>query len=232
VYFYTTRELAFNHAKPKRAIEFTPAWFKNLPTQSIPENIDGVLQLRKNLRSCPGFTSLYSSGFMFQMWSDLHLEAGPDNFKYQFTDEISRILPHRTDQFGNCPIIESHFHIKLENPWWITADKNIDLLFSAPIWNSFGHDDFVVAPGAYSAHVGVLQANINLFVKRQQEKKSWSILLGQPLVHVVPITERQIKLHYELVTEKELLSIMAKSPLYLMDSNKYRRAMKMCPHAK
>lgn len=231
VYCFTTKELAFNFSKPMRASRALPSWFKELPTPSLPTDGISPLWVRKNLKSCPAIVNLYSSGFMLPLWSDLHIEASADQFRYQFIDGESNIAPHPVHQFGGCTILNEYMHAKLQNPWVISTDKKINMMYTAPVWNNFGYGDIVVAPGSYNTASTAIEANINLFIKRSQERKIYTLLLGQPLVHVVPITEKRIKLHYELITEKELRTLKAKSPLWAMDGNRYRRSEKLCPHA-
>jgi hypothetical protein len=232
LHFFTTREVVFNHARPKKAAAFAPEWFKRLPPPSFSDHPDAPLTTQKTLRTCAGFTSLYSSGFILPMWCDLHIEVRPDGYRYQFADGVSKIMSHSQNQIAGSPFPNTHFHLKVENPWFVTADKKANLVFTAPVWNNFGYDDIVVIPGACSVHSITIDANINLFVKRKETKTVHTILFGQPLAHVIPMTERPLKLHYELVTEQELNRVLHRSPIYMMDANRYRRAEKMCPHAK
>lgn len=230
VYFYTTREEVFNFSKPERASKFIPKWVKELPDSNFSDE-SKELFISKTLKTCPGFLNLYKTGFMFPMWSDLNVEVNPDGqYRYQFIDKQSLAHHHGAKQINGFELTQSHVHVKLENPWLMTTDKNTDMLFSAPFWNNFGFGDVVVVPGMYDPKVAPVSANINLFFKKKQEKTVYELFFNQPLVHVVPITKEPLVLKHELVSEKELTKIKAKSPIYLIDRNKYNRTKKLCPY--
>lgn len=232
VYFYTTREDVFNNAKPQKAISFIPDWIKKLPKPKFPENKNEKLFLQKNINSCPGLIDLYKTGFMFSLWSDVNIEISPDgSHRYQFADLQSIIIQHKTSQFETCHFNGTHVHAKLINPWFIHSKEKVNFVYSAPIWNNFGHDDVVVAPGVFNPSVSVIDANINLFFKKKENEVVYELYFGQPLVHVLPISNRPINLRCELVTEPELNSMKARRPFFLMHSNRYRRTEKLCPHA-
>ena len=230
VYFYTTREEVFNFSKPERASKFIPKWIKELPNGSFNcENKELIVD--KNLKTCAGFLNLYKTGFMFPMWSDLNVEVDPSgHYRYQFIDRKSLAIQHSAKQFDGFSLADSHISLKLENPWLMIPDKNIDVLFSAPFWNNFGFDDIVVVPGIYDPKVAAGASNINLFFKKKQEKVVYELFLNQPLVHVIPITKAPLILKHELITEKELDKIKAKFPIYLTDRNRYNRVKKLCPY--
>lgn len=228
VHFYTTREEVFNHARPEKAVNFLPNWWKALPKQL--DGHPGKLPLFNliTLKSCPAITNLYTSGYMFPLWSDLHIEVENGNYKYQFVDRASSIEDHPKEQFGASDLLNEHIHLKLINPWSTYCKEKINFLTVAPTWNNFGHGDIIVLPGSFH-HRFIMNHNINLLI-RKTTKKTYSLNFKQPLIHVIPLTDRPVKLHYELISEKELNSLIRKAPLVLMGSNRYRRAEKLCPH--
>lgn len=230
LYFYTTREDVFNHARPKKAIEFIPQWVKNLPHPDINTDPKRMLLHMGNLKTCTGFTNLYSSGFMIPMWSDLNIECNTEEYRYQFADRQSTIRAHPKKQIAGSRFNDTHFHLKIINPWSVYADSSVKLLFTAPVWNNFGVDDVVVAPGIMEPNVCLQEMNINLFFKKQEQSKIYSFLFGQPVMHVIPITDQKIKLNYELVTQEKLRSIQVRSPMTLMHLHRHQRAKKICPH--
>lgn len=229
VHFYTTREDVFNNARPDKAINFSPDWWKVLPKQ-LDRDLDNLPLFKiTTLKACPAITNLYTSGYIFPLWSDLRIEVKNENYRYQFADVTSSIEHHPREQFGASDLLNEHIHLKLVNPWHTYCKEKIAFLTVAPTWNNFGHNDVIVLPGLFS-HRFFMCHNINLLVRKAAEK-IYSFDFRQPLVHVIPLTDRPVKLHYELVSERELTSLMKKTPFFLMGSNRYRRAEKLCPHA-
>jgi len=228
--FFTVREDVFHNAKPQKASHFIPKWFKTLPKPYFDEDVNAPLMLRKTIRNCPAFVDLYATGFMFPLWCDLNIEATPERYRYQFADNQSTINFHSKKQFQGFEFEESHLQMKLLNPWHMMADKDINMFWTAPMWNNFGVDDIVIAPGVFSVYKDLCETNINMFVKKQ-DNKIHQLNFGDPLVHIVPLTDLQVKLHCHLVTPKELESMYCKSPIKLMQVNRHRRARKLCLHA-
>lgn len=232
VHFFTAREDVFYNAKPERAIKFLPKWFKNMPTGGFAEGANEKLTRRITLKKCPGIIDLYKSGFVFPLWSDLNIEINPDgSSRYQFIDEESSITYHPAAQMPGCPLAETHVNAKINVPWFCKTDKNIKFLHTPPTWNNFGHGDIVVAQGLVGVYAAPIPLNIHLFLKRKKEKVIHELPFGFPLAHFIPLTDRGINIHHELVTSKELQSILSKRPFFLMGPSRYRRIEKLCPHA-
>lgn len=232
VYFYTTREEVFLHAKPEKAAKCLPDWFKNLPKQQGFLDDHNSLFAKRTIKTCPGFVDLYKSGFIFKMWSDLNIEIDTQGgYKYKFLDSQSSIQHHYTYQMSGYDLLNTHSQIKIVNPWHVKTDKDINLFCTAPLWNNFGYGDIVVAQGVINLCRTVLPLHLNLFFKRHEQPFVYELFFGQPVSHIIPLTDRPIKLHYELVTEEELERLQNQSPFKLMGKNRYRRTEKLCPHA-
>lgn len=227
VYLYTTREEVFLFSKPKMANNFIPNWVKNLPKPQFDENKDVPLFKKTNIKTCPAFINLYKTGFVVPLWSDLNVEIEPDAYRYQFIDKQSNAESHPEDQLTNSPFDKKYVNLKLINPWYIHTKEHTEFLFNPPLWNGFGYDDIVLPTGIYSPHKIVLGLNINLFFKVYKEKKIYELYLGDPLVHVIPLTNRKIKLHYILSEKKEIEKLLRRNPFYLMDTNRFSRMRKM-----
>lgn len=231
VHFFTAREEVFLHAKPQKAAQYIPEWVKQLPKAQFPEDISAPLKKKLNIKSCPGLINLYKKGFVLPLWSDLSVEIIDGSWRYQFADNVSVASPHVVSQFDGAPFSQDYTHLKLHNPWAFSSNLGVDVLFTAPSWNGFGYGDVVVAPGAYSPHNISSAANINLFFRKQKERVVYELPFGHPLVHIVPVTERNLVLKYELVSEAEVNRRHLATGLTLFGANRYYRVDKLCPHA-
>lgn len=231
IHFFTHRDDIFLHAKPKKAVEVIPKWFKDLPNTEFSDDLTKPLIKLPNLKSCPGFSGLYQKGFMLPLWSDLNVEVNGDRWRYQFADLVSEANDHLPNDMVGLKTLDDYIHLKLMNPWVMTSDCDVDVIYTAPFWNNFGFNNIVVVPGAYSPFILNGHANINLFFKKQINRVVYEIPFGQPLVHVVPVTERKLKIKYELVTEAELKKLTSQTGLYLFFKHRYNKIRKLCPHA-
>jgi hypothetical protein len=75
-----------------------------------------------------------------------------------------------------------------------------------PSWNFDDFSMYHIPPGVteYKFQHG---ANINLFIKRQKQESIVNINYGQPLVHIVPLSDVKIKLKHHLVSDEEMKKI-------------------------
>lgn len=232
VYLYTAREEVFNHAKPQKAVYFFPEWIKRLPPSKFSEDPNAKLIVNKTIKSCSGVADLYKLGIIFPLWSDLNVEINPDrSFRFQFIDEKSKAAHHPKSQMEGAPFANTHVNLKLSNPWFIQTNQDVKFLVTSPVWNGIGYQELIIPPAVISAYSFATQMNINIMFEAKQNKTVYELFLGQPLLHVIPISERRINLHHVLVTEQELQKMNLKNPMFLMGRNRYRRAEKSCPHA-
>jgi hypothetical protein len=227
--FFTANQAVYTYSRPQNAAAFIPDWFKNLPKQEIDS---GSLAPRKTIRACPAITTLYSSGFMLPLWSDLNLEAGSDYYRYQFADKVSTIEPHGDWQTAGSPFSTTHLSLKLVSPWIAKASARLNAAYTAPVWNGFGVDEFCVSPGVFDISRMAMKTNVNFFVKKHDTPSVYQLKFGQPLAHVLPLTDKRVKLNYELVTEQEFNRLLVNRPLYFFFGDRYHRSSKLCPHAK
>jgi hypothetical protein len=230
VHLFTVREDVFYNAQPKKASFFVPEWFKKLPKASFDDDPNAPLLLKKNIKTCPAFTTLYSSGFIIPLWSDLNIEVNGDICRYQFIDNESQVAFHSPKQIDGSEFAHTHIQMKLMSPWFMQTSEEVNMLFTAPTWNNFGHGDIVVAPGAFSSTRDPIGTNINLFLKRPSQRCIYQLFFNQPMLHIIPLTEKKIKLHHHLISQKELESLHKRSAFHLMELNRHRRASKLCPY--
>jgi hypothetical protein len=86
---YTDNPHAFEYAKPSKATEFLPKWWKSLPK-------DG----HANMSRCAGFIDLYRKSYVLPMWSDFDVWFNPDgSYNWQYADLRSEAQVHDQAQY-------------------------------------------------------------------------------------------------------------------------------------
>lgn len=233
VTLFTASENAFRFARPQKATNFLPDWWKNLPKRTHREDLEqkNVSTLIRTMKTCPGFIDLYSKGFMQPLWSDLSVQIEPDGgFRYQYADGVSAAQEHSGQQMAGSHFSRSHNHLKLTNPWAAKANTDTKFLACAPVWNGFGADDVCVVPGVTGYKVP-LELNINIFFRRHHETKVYDLEFGQPISHFIPLSDRPIKLNYELVSDQDRTKMIKNGGMYMFFENRYKKAAKLCPYA-
>lgn len=232
VTLFTANESAYKFSRPQKATYFLPDWWKALPKRVAKDGGEPrVGDLTNTMKTCPGFVDLYSRGFIHPMWSDFQVEVSPNkDYQYQYADKVSVAQEHADHQMAGNPYLRTHNHLKLVSPWEAREDSGVKFTLIAPMWNGFGAEDVLVPPGVVDYKYG-LDLNINLFIRRYPEPKVYEFSFGQPLAHFIPMSDRPVKLVYELVSEEERHRLAYRKGYTLFFDNRAKRAAKLCPYA-
>jgi len=199
--FYTSRADTFNFAQPMKAVKAYPEWWKKLPHSN---NVDSI-RPTPTMKRCVGFTNLYESGFVLPMWSDINIQTEPigtDGCAWQYSDGLSFAAVHSEDQRGAYLPPTHYQHIKLTCPWVAVCKEDVNWMFVGATWN-FGRPESVVIPPAVVDFTHQVALNVNMFLVKEPQATIHNIPLGQPLLHVVPMTERPVEYRYHLISEME-----------------------------
>ena len=220
---YTNRADVFNFAPIKKAGFYIPQWWKDLPAQHFDNG-----HLFGTMKGCPGFTDLYSKGFIMPLWSDVQITVGAKNtghYHYQFSDKISVISTHPQVQRGSAFLEQDYQHLKLESPWLFSCDENVSFLQIGAIWDDHTPETMSVLHGVqnfkyqYSTH-------INTIWRRKETPEISMLNFGQPITHFIPLTERKVVFKLHLVSDttiKNLRSISTRVSFV----GKYKNTKKM-----
>lgn len=183
-----------------------PDWWLDLPLGSrvfdynivgdTSKNFMDEIQINNNMKNCYGFLEFYKRGAVIENWSDIRFKVGPVGFKYFCADSLSP-SSHKNEQRGQG--FKNYHHIKLLNPWLFKCNQDMKFLFMGAVWNMENYD-FVIPPGVLNFKItNVAHINI-LFPKKSQE---FEIPVGQPLVHLIPLSDKKLKITNHLITESE-----------------------------
>lgn len=225
VHCYTANPEVFNFAPIKPAASFIPDWWKQIPKSYA--RADSIAPLR-TMKHCYGFTALFTKGFVIPMWSDLAVEIGPkgtSNYRYMYANAYSSALSQDIEQRGTAYPELNFQHLKLEAPWLIKCNDNIDFLQLGVVWNQEDPSEMTILPGVVNFKYQVASP-VNVLWKRQNNTKNYLLEFGAPLCHYVPLTDRRIKIQTHLVSPEELKRIRSVvTPLKFI--NKYNANKKM-----
>jgi len=203
----TSNVATYEHAKITEANNFYPEWWKAIPKKVT---VEGNFFPSPTMKTCPGFIDLYSRGFMVPMWSELAIEVGQENTshaRWQFADKISTADTHPPFQHqGSFLNPNKFFHLKIHSGWIMQSKQKINMLMIQPFWNSDPSNIFV-APGVMPVGKG-MTLNVNMFFKRQEQMSVYNLEFKQPVVHLLPQTNKKVKLNFELVSEQDARNIV------------------------
>lgn len=232
VQLFTTNEAVFQFCRPQKAAHFMPEWWKTMPKRFALDGGDLRAQSASvTMKTCVGLTDLYAKGFIQPLWSDVRVDVIPDGgFRYQFADGVSSARDHFPAQMPGNPFSQTHTHLKLESPWFGKETSGVKFLLLPPVWDGFGVEDVFVPHGVvtFGRSLGL---NVNLFFKRTPEITTYELNFGQPIAHFVPLSDRPVKLNYELISQEELARMASRNGMHFFFENRLKKASKLCPYA-
>lgn len=225
---YTARKDIFEFSPPVKAAKTYPEWWLKLPKA---EPRGSMLGSSRTMKNCVGFTNLFKHGLVIPMWSDIEISVGPvgsDFMQLQYADGKSEAGVHPESQRGTYLPDSLYQHVKLTSPWRAKCSDDIEWAFVQPVWN-FEHPDKIIIPAGVTEFTHQSATNINLFIPRTEQTSVLSIPHGQPMAHLIPLTDRPVEYRVHLTTQ-EKFDEMALPRLWFMDA--YRKSKKhkqSCP---
>lgn len=225
---------SFNHAYEffpiARAKEHIPKWWKDL--SSTYKDPQSLVKL-PTMKTCAGFNMLYQEGIIMPLWTDTSLTTRTNMMGggvgiAQFADNITNVDVHKPEQWGSQWDPSEYTQIKIASPWAFKCNEEIPWVWTAPSWSFDNPESLIIMPGVLE-YKYQSNTHINLFFKKYIKEKELNIIhlsAGQPMIHLFPLTEREIEVRNHLVTHDEFRKIYGESnhPFHL---NSYGRSKKM-----
>ena len=167
---------------PVRMKDSVPEWYKSMPKG----------QDYNNVSHCLGMRELYSTGIMFPLWSDYEITLGPNGVEGVHWPSNNE----NTMGAESHPLTEQapgawtgYANIKFTSPWWFWCSEPIQWVWTQPAWNQQDPQKFTIVPGSTEfKHQN--QTNINTIWKLGKNKRIEKLKAGDPMVHLIPITEQ------------------------------------------
>lgn len=204
--FFTYNAGAFHNAPIVKANKLMPEWLK-----SVNPIFDDEGYQISTIKNCNGFTDYFRNAVTIPMWSDLRLSVGSEDdmsWKYKFADGFSRIETHPTEQRGQWLDEKKYQHFKFVSPWAIVSNKSLKMHWTSPTWSMNKPEDMIVLPAvvdyAYSH-----STNVNVVIPKTSEEKRIELLAGQPLVNLIPMTERKVIFKCHLISQEEFGNVVS-----------------------
>lgn len=195
--FVTANKSAYTFTKPERGTKFFPKWWKDLAKgHKQRETTD--------MTHCHGFLDLYKKSIILPMWSYLKMDIGPIGttfHEWSFADQHSDIKNHPQYQRGSFLPEEEHQHLKLISPWWMECDEDVAVSWQAVNWRD--EQSKINVLSAIVTPKDVSAMNINIMLPREDKPTVYEIDAGDPLVQLIPLTEREFKIEHHYVSQEE-----------------------------
>ena len=202
VFCYTDDVNAYEYFPIRRAREFIPQWWKDIPNvYHDSEDQYKTLATRKpTMKRCPGIIEYYKKGFMIPLWTDIEIivdkNINQNGWSTALGNEGSVEL-HPDYQKGKFLSSGRWFHNKIPSPWKIETTQQLDFLYLQPHWSlNELNSDIMIPNGHISFYKYNHATNVQMFINKETDRIV-NIKAGTPILHLVPLTEKNMKLHVQ-----------------------------------
>jgi hypothetical protein len=217
-----------------KASKTLPDWWKKLDRGTVEYTKEPDFQILRNktMKTCYGFLEFYKKGMVLENWSDLHVTVADDYFHYYYSSG-SKPESHPDRQRGEG--FSKYHHLKLVSPWTTKEKTGVKFLYVGAEY-SLGDYDIKVPPAIINFTFNT-STNFNFFFPKKTY--NFNIDMGNPLSHIIPLSEKDIVIKNHLITRQEYdtIKLGSGSSIYgwksfdkLIRRNKQRDASnKSCP---
>lgn len=174
-----------------RASQNLPSWWKSLDPTVQHQGIN-----KGTMKTCPGVTDYFKSGFIIPMWKDMIFEMNSGVLRAYPDDDAA---PHHPAQWGKG--LENYSHMKLITPWRIKEKTGVNFIFTNTFWHN--HTPTYTVPNGVVNYKYQTTASVNMVVNKNVFPNKFEIKAGDPLAHVIPMSDKQLKIKLHLVTVEE-----------------------------
>jgi len=204
----------YDYAPVQPANLFFPQWWRQLAKSRVDWTAGNLTQ---NIKSCQGIQDHYAHGAVIPMWTEMSVSMnGQGGVTNQFSDMITTNDYQGPDFRGG--IHYNRINMKIATPWRMMSDRDVYWHFLPVYWDLAEPEPWEVCPGTlefYYQH----SVNVNLMI--DNVAGSINIQHLQPLVHLVPLSERRLKIKNEMVSAGEF-NRLANRTRALSFLNKYK----------
>jgi len=185
--------------------KFYPDWWKSLPKVIPMMQPQGL----STMKLCTGFNNFYANGITIPLWSDFLINIRGKQTSWKFSDQNTEMMSHLFIQMNNYLNGDEYFHYKIFSPWSFKCKEDVNFMWVQSTW-SFNKPEEIIIPPAIIDYKYQIGTNINFFGKYVAENTKKDILIeaGQPMVNIIPLSERKLKFHNHLIGQDEYNKIV------------------------
>lgn len=187
---------AYEFAPIQSANKFFPEWWKRSDKGSIDWQ---DVNLKQSIKNCQGIQDHYSHGMIMPMWTELAVVTdGRGGIVNQFSDRIS--VNDYQDVSLRAGFRSNKINLKIQSPWRFTSERDVYFHMLPVYWDQLTEPSWEVMPGTLEFYYNHA-TNINMLIRAEQGNTM--IKHGQPMCHIVPLTERPLEIKLEMVSNRE-----------------------------
>jgi len=201
LFCFTNNKTAYDYFPISRARDFIPQWWKDIPINTSNPARENEIQSVSNqvptMKRCPGIIEYYKKGFMLPLWSDVEIINDNENISFSIVSSAggNGFDSHLPTQKGGFLSNDIWKHIKIFSPWVFETSEKVDFLYLQPHWNLNELNKDILIPNGHIDFYINHAIEIQLFFNKNTSDTVTTIKAGTPMLHLVPLTDKKIKLH-------------------------------------
>jgi hypothetical protein len=194
-----------------KTIKTIPEWWKELPsykpTFGQVDKFNHHILGHPTVKECYAVIELYKKGIVIENWADISIKSNTNYYNYYFSGGPNPGI-HDKKQIGTG--YPDYHHIKLQSPWRFIEKTGVKFLWIGTEW-SLDKLNIKVLPGVINFDI-ISGTNINIMFPKNDNE--FVINIGQPLVQLIPITEKKLNFKNHLIDKNEYDKIHINSASY------------------
>lgn len=208
--FYTSDASVYEYA-PTLLSRSKPEWWHNTPLTYTFPHVYGDMP-KATIRTCDGFNQFHNNGFTICIPEDMMFEVG-ETYLDGLTCSFDQIEVHNVEQRGTYLPPDRYQHIKILYPWFIECEEDVKFAYIGNTWSLDDPECFIVPPAVID-YKTQYAGHINVFIPYTGVKRKFTIKAGTPIVAVIPLSERKLKIASKLISEHEFDELIKNSDHY------------------
>lgn len=176
---------------PRLASSSRPDWLKAIP----PTNDASV-------KHCHGVKDLYNEGVVVPSWADFDITIRPQG-QPLVVSSVDQLPEHSTPHPIDDTIwAHNYVNTKLHTPWFFYCEEMIKWAVIQPVWEQQDPLEWLTVPGIIELKYQN-QVNANMIFKRKEMPYGVKIRAGDPLTHLIPLSERPLEIEVKIMTQED-----------------------------
>lgn len=217
---YTWENDIFINEKPTLNKTDQADWLRLLKSTNKHYNHQGSYYFDvPSAKVCPAINNYLGSGIKIKAWSTIRVRVNPDGLvehlsgaELSLGSNIPLLGQHSPDQYEYI-YQQNKTAFKLLNPWLIKCNQNVKFLFAESHYstNILRENNLIISPGIIDFKYQHA-TNIHIIADIKKEPYEITIPYGTPLITLFPMTEREVDLNCEIVSQEEYNKILVHFP--------------------
>lgn len=181
-----------------------PYWYRNLPPDVRVGNNTFPTLTRSTVKGCSGIKDFFKNSITIPNWIEHRFSVEPNgNTHFMALREDLKCESHdKNIEMGSG--FPKYTHIKLTSPWRFRETTGIKWIFTQAAWHQDNPCEFSIPPGIID-YKFQHTTNVNILLPwPENNNKEIIIQSGQPLVNIIPMSDKTVNIKMHVVSREEL----------------------------